>query len=344
MSMIRLPLQKKRPDADLRAALALAAVSRDPFRFPVEPTREGTSPIRGTTADFVEAFAAVFGAELENFGADPSAWVFSPGMSDVDREEFRFHVDAPGSTVEMLGLMLPGLLLRDFPTRLVLEGCTHAPGALLPEQVDPTLSLLVDELGGQLEVELEGYGFPPRGGGRLVAKVTPADGRLPEVRWDDRAYVRELSISIVLAHLQAHIGEREIQTFADEMKADVPLEATLTELHAAASQGNVMAVEVRGSEHIETLAVLGKEGVRAEAIARRCLSQFATYLAGRGQFHASTRFATLFATAAGGDQVWTTGLDATATAVCEYAPRFLDTYIDIQDEDTPTTRLNIYRK
>ncbi len=341
--MIHLPLQSSRPDAHLRAALALAAIARTPFRFSVEPTREGTSPLRGTTADFVEAFAAVFDADLEPFGADPSARVFSPALSDLDRRQFDFHIDSPGSSVELLGLMLPGLLSREYPTRLILEGCTHAPGALLPEQLHPSIALLVDELGGHLSVEIDAYGFPPRGGGRVVAEVTPVEGRFPEVRWGDRGYVRELTISIVLAHLQSHIGEREVRTFTDEMKTDVSWSATITELHAAASQGNVVAVEVHGSEHVETLAVLGEQGVRAETIGRECLSQFATYLAGRGRFHATTPVATLLATAAGGDELWTTGLDETTAAICRYAPQFLDTHIDIQDEDGPTTRLNIYR-
>ena len=341
--MIPVPLQQAEPSPELRAALALSAVSRDPFRFMVEPSPEGTPNIRGTTAAFIDAFAEIFDVTLENFGADPTTWVFSPSMSDVDRREFTLHVDAPGSATDLLGLMLPGLLMRDYPTRLVLEGCTHAHDALLPEQVHPTLALLVDAVGGRLDFEIEEYGFPPRGGGRMIAEITPVGGRLREPDWRDRGYVRELGISVILAHLQANIGEREIQAFADEMKADVPLEATMTELHAAASQGNVLAVEVRGSEqHIETLALLGEEGVRAEEIARRCVSEFATYLAGKGQLHDSTPYGLLLAVAAGGGDIWTTGLDELGWAICEYAPRFLGTHVEVQDEESATTQLRIY--
>lgn len=341
--MIRLPLQQTRPGPSLKAALGMAAVSRDPFRFPVEPSPGGDAEIRGTTADFVDAFAEIFGARVENFGADPLTWVVTPAHTEPDRQEFHFQIDAPGSTVELLALLLPGLLTRDVSTQLVLEGCTHAPGAYLPEQVAPTLAPLAEDVGGTLEFELESYGFPPRGGGRIHARVEPPDGGLHEVRWGDRGYVHELDISVVLAHLQPHIGEREIDAFADHMRTEIPLNATLTELHAAASQGNVMSVEIHGSQGVETLALLGEKGIRAEAIGRRCLSNFATYLGGRGRFHASTRFATLLAAAAGGDQVWTTGLCETTAAICELAPEFLRTHVEIQGEESPTTKLNLYR-
>ena len=341
--MIHLPLQQRRPGASLKAALALTGVSRDPFRFPVEPNPDGGEGLQGTTAEYVDAFAEVFDARVETFGADPLTWVYQPSRSETGEEEFRLHVDSPGSSAELVGLMLPGLLQRDYPTRLVIEGCTHARGAYLPEQLESALARLVGDVGGTLEVELDAYGFPPRGGGRLVAEVTPAEGRLREVRWGDRGYVRDIDISVTLAHLQAHIGEREIRTFVDEMKAEVSTSASLTELHAAASQGNVMTVYVYGSEQLETICVLGEKGVRAEEIGRRSLSEFATYLAGRGAFHQTTPFATLLACAAGGDQVWTTGLDELGRAVCEYAPALLGTHVNIQGEDTETTRLNIYR-
>lgn len=338
--MILLPIQQNRPGPRLQAALALSGVSRDPFRFPVEPTREGTAELRETTADFVEAFAEVFGGEVENFGADPLSWVYSPSKSDTDQREFHFQIDDPGSVVELLCLMLPGLLLRDYPTRLVLDGCTHAPGAYLPEQVESALVPLVEAVGGRLEVELVSYGFPPRGGGRVTADIRPA-GRLQRLDLRDRGYVRDIEIDVILAHLQRHIGEREIDAFVDDMRADVSLTARLTELHAAPSQGNVMLVDIAGSECAEMIGVLGRRGVRAEEVGRRCLSEFSTYLKGRGQLHQTTPWALLLMVAAGEGELWTTGLGEMGEAICEYAPEFLGGDVGIQDEGSPTTRLKI---
>lgn len=341
--MVSLTLQRSIPEPDFKVALSLAGISREPFRFPVEPTREGTAEIRGVTRSYLEAFREIFGGSVQNFGADPLSWVFSPDRSDTEPERFEFVVEPPGSSVELLGLLLPGLLLRDLPTRLVLDGSTHIRGAYLPEQVETALRGLLETTGGALDVELETYGFGPRGRGRIVAEVTPVGGRLRRPTWRARERIDHLDISVILAHLHRDIGIREIDAFADELEADIPLTARVTELHAAASQGNVMVADVEMGERCESVAVLGEKGVRAEEIGRQCLSKVLHLLASSAGLQASTPWAALLACAAGGGQLWTTEIDPLTRAVCDLAPDFLDTYLSLEGEKTDTVKIDVYR-
>lgn len=341
--MLELPIQRSRPDPELAAALSLSAVTRDPFSFRVEPSRDGTAELRGVTRDVVGAFEQIFGATLDTFGSDPLSRVLSPGRSDVAETHFEIDVDPPGSVVELLGILLPGLLRRDYTTELVLTGCTHVSGAYLPEQVEPALVPLVEAMGGGLDIELDAYGFRPRGPGQLRASVTPIQGRVQPLDLRDRGYVRHVELSVLLAHLPQHVGLREIDAFADNMSADVSLGATLTELHDAASQGNVMLIEVEGSECPEVLTVMGEEGVPAEEIGRRGLSEFATYLAGRGQLRDTTRWALALAVMAGEGRIWSSQLGEFSKAICKFAPELADTHVVIEGEDTETVKLQVTR-
>jgi RNA 3'-terminal phosphate cyclase (ATP) len=341
--MLELPTQRSRPDPDLAAALSLSAITRDPFAFRVEPSRDGRAELRGVTRDVVDAFARIFGAELDTFGSDPLSRVLSPSRSDVPETHFEVDIDPPGSVVELLGVLLPGLLRRDYPTELVLRGCTHVPGAYLPEQVEPALVPLVEAMGGGLEIELDTYGFPPRGPGQLRATVSPIQGRVQPLDLRDRGYVRHVELSVFLAHLPRDIGLREIDAFAETMDADVSLGATLTELHDAASQGNALLIDVEGSECPETLAVMGEKGVPAEEIGRRGLSEFATYLAGRGQLRDTTRWALTLAVMAGEGRIWSSQFGAFSRAICEFAPRLADTHVVIEGEESETVKFRVTR-
>jgi RNA 3'-terminal phosphate cyclase (ATP) len=313
-------------------ALALSAVSRDAFRFDLLPT-VSESPLSGPTRTIVETFADIFSARLDSFGADSNALVFSPSRDDTQQSDFHVQLDPPGSVVELLMLLLPALLLRDRSTRLYMEGGTHVPGAMLPEQVSATVESLVEDVGGRLDVELIDYGFPPRGDGALRAEIEPIRGRPEAPDWRERGRVEELEVTVVLAHLQRHIAEREIDGLVEARPDGLPLGAKIVELHDAPSQGNALIVEVRASRMVETLGILGERGVQAETIAERCAEPLLTYLSSDAAFQATTPVASLLSAPAGAGRISAAHLDAATSAFIELAPDFLRSDIRVHELD-----------
>ena len=328
--MIEIPLQDANPGPRLRVALALSALSRDAFRFDLLPTMS-ESPLSGPTRTIVETFAEIFSARLDSFGADSNALVFSPSRDDTQQREFHVELDPPGSVVDLLLLLLPGLLLRDHSTHLVMEGGTHVPGAMLPEQVDTTIEGLVDDIGGQLETELVEYGFPPRGGGAWRAQVEPIRGRPEGPDWSDRGRLDKLEVTVVLAHLQRHIADREIDGLVEARLGNLPLGAKIVEIHDAPSQGNALIVEVRGDERTETIGLLGERGIRAETIAERCVEATSTYLSSGAALQPSTWVASLLMAIAGRGELSTTRFDETTEAFIELVPRFLRSQVHYRE-------------
>lgn len=258
----------------LRNALALSLVTGKPFR--INNIRGGRAKpgLMRQHVTAIEAACAVGSAQCEGLAVGASTITFHPGR--VVAGDYRFAVGTAGSTGLVLQAVLAPLMLADAPSRLVIEGGTHASHAPPFEFIATTLLPLLERLGPKFRARLVRPGFYPVGGGRIEIEIEPA--RLVPMDFMERGALRSLRARAVVASLPSVIAEREIASLRNEL--DWPEEAFSVEtLSADYGPGNVVLLEAVFEHVTELVSGFGKIGLSAETIGRQVAGRMKGYLA-----------------------------------------------------------------
>lgn len=250
----------------LRAALSLSVATGRPFRMERirgGRRRPGLRPQHVTAA---RAAAEICDARLE--GAEPGsrALTFSPGP--VRPGEYRFSTGGAGSAVLVLQTVLPPLLTASGPSRLVVEGGTHAPYAPPYDFLARAYLPLVERLGPAVDARLDRPGFYPAGGGRLRVRVEPA-GELGALQLTERGPERGRRARAVVSALPRHIAERELSVVHAMLRLrDDAMEVVEIPEEEATGPGNAVMIFLEAAHVTEVFTGFGKRGKPAEEVAR----------------------------------------------------------------------------
>ncbi len=259
----------------LRTSLALSVVTGKPFRISSIRGRRERPGLRRQHLTAVLAAARVGAAHVQGAELGSRELRFEP--STICPGEHRFAVGTAGSAGLVLQTVLPALLVASTPSRLVLEGGTHNPGAPPFDFLARVYLPLIGRLGPALTTRLERTGFYPAGGGRFTVEVEPAP-RLEPLHLSERGCVLARRARVLSARLPAHVARREQDTVARVTGWDRGM-VTIDEVHDSAGPGNAVMLEVE-SEHVtELFSAFGARGVPAEAVATMAAEQALAYLA-----------------------------------------------------------------
>jgi RNA 3'-terminal phosphate cyclase (ATP) len=258
----------------LRTSLALSMITGTPIRLTDIRARRARPGLRRQHLTAVQAAARISDARVEGAAVGSREIAFAP--STVRPGTYDFAIGTAGSATLILQTVLPPLMLASEPSRLTLEGGTHNPLAPPFEFLDRAFLPLVRRMGAGVEATLERAGFYPAGGGRLAVAVTPAGG-LRGLDLLERGEVQGRSGTVLLAHLPAHIAEREVQVLVRQTGWDRScFEIRQVE---SAGPGNAVVLELASAAVTEVFTAFGEVGVPAEAVAERVVEEMRRYLA-----------------------------------------------------------------
>ena len=182
-----------------------------------------------------------------------------------------------GSTGLVLQTVLVPLMLADAPSRLVIEGGTHAMAAPPFEFLQKTLLPVLERMGPKLSITLERHGFYPRGGGRIVVDIDPAP--LRPIECIDRGAFKAGKVEALVAGIPFDIADRELDA-AHKVLAAWPGEAFApVQLPAENGPGNALLMEAEFEHVTEIMSGFGRLGVPAERLAKTAAKRMAGYLA-----------------------------------------------------------------
>ncbi|MFE0755080.1 RNA 3'-terminal phosphate cyclase [Inquilinus sp. NPDC058860] len=261
----------------LRSALTLSLATGTPFR--IEKIRAGRAKpgllrqhLTAVKAAAEIGRAAVTGAELGS-----TALGFAPGT--VAAGEYAFAIGSAGSTLLVLQTVLLPLALADAPSRLRLQGGTHAMGAPSFDFVERAFLPLLHRMGIHARAALRRHGFYPAGGGVVEVEVMPRGKPAPLVL-ERRGALLSQQVEAVVTHLPLHIAARETAAFAKTLRwrddTVVPGRAV-----AADGPGNCLTVTVAHEHAIEIFTGHGQPGLPAEDVAAGTARAVRQYLASR---------------------------------------------------------------
>ena len=258
----------------LRSSLALSMITRTPFR--IERIRANRNPpgLKKQHQTAISAAAKICGARVRGNEPGSSEVRFEPG--ELVTGDYRFNVGTAGSTTLVLQTVLPPLMRADAVSRVRCEGGTHNPHAPPVEFLQKAFLPQLRRLGVRVDLELERYGFYPKGGGAFEARIEPTRTLTP-LDLPETDAVRSCRAEVLLVRLPAHIAEREIAALRERF--GWPAEAfTVTTSDASLGPGNVVGIEIVREHVTEWISAVGERGVTAEKVATHAAEEAMSYL------------------------------------------------------------------
>lgn len=259
----------------LRTSLSLSLVTGKPFRIDaIRAGREKPGLLRQHLTA-VQAAAEVGGANVEGAALGSQSITFTPGA--VRGGEYRFAVGTAGSATLVFQTVLPALMLAQTASRVTIEGGTHNHAAPPYHFLERAFLPLIERMGPRIQMRFERYGFYPAGGGRFSADIEPVQTLSP-LDIGERGDIHSRKVHAILANLQKHIGQREVQTAAGLLSWGE--DSHFIEMTRNSSgPGNALMIEVQSRQATEVFTEFGKPGVSAETVARNAVGQAREYLA-----------------------------------------------------------------
>jgi RNA 3'-terminal phosphate cyclase (ATP) len=259
----------------LRTSLTLSMATGRPFR--IERIRAGRKKpgLLRQHLTAVRAAATISAAAVA--GDEPGSLSLSFQPGEVRGGEYHFAVGTAGSAALVLQTVLPALLLAPAASRVVVEGGTHNPAAPPFEFLARSFLPVLRAMGAAADLRLIRRGFYPAGGGAIEAMIPPWSARRP-LSLVERGPILERRATVLLAHLPAHIAERELAVVARRLGLEAD-SCTVQQAVDSAGPGNVVLVEIASAQVTEVFASFGEAGVRAEAVAGAAADLARKYLA-----------------------------------------------------------------
>ena len=259
----------------LRYAASLSLITGEPFT--IENIRGGRKKpgMMRQHVTALEATCAIGNAEASGLAVGSDTLTFRPGS--VTPGEYHFAVGTAGSTGLVLQAIMVPLMLADGPSRVVIEGGTHAMAAPPFEFLAKTLLPVIGQMGPKVNATLERHGFYPRGGGRIVVEFDPAP--LRPIECLDRGAILSRKAEALVAGVPFDIADREVKSMV-KVLSDWPAES-FAPVHLPADQGpgNALLLTAEFEQVTEVMSGFGKLGVPAEKIGKTTAKRMAGDLA-----------------------------------------------------------------
>ncbi len=209
----------------LRTALSLAARLGEPVRM--ERIRAGRPKpgLRPQHLTAVRALARITGAEVDGAELHSQQLTFKPRAPQPGH--YLFDVaeksGSAGSVTLIAQALIPPLLKGTRPTTLILKGGTHVPWSPSAHYLIQVFIPALAQLGVQVTMTLERWGWYPRGGGEVRLTINPGPAGTG-VAWQappDPGGFRALSAS---SRLPEHVARRQAARLQERLGPELAVD------------------------------------------------------------------------------------------------------------------------
>ncbi len=258
----------------LRSSLALSMATGRPFRmFKIRAGRPKPGLMRQHLT-CVQAAARICDADVSGDTLGSQDVTFIPGP--IRAGNYHFAIGTAGSCTMVLQAILPGLLVANASSTIIVEGGTHNSSAPPFEFFERTLIPLLNRAGANVSARLEKHGFYPAGGGRIIVQLQPIQPRPLDLI--DRGRRTQARAWALVSRLPASIATRELGVIAER------LSIAEGDLHVVGVKdpvgpGNAVVIELEYENVSEVFFAVGEVAKSAEVVAREASDEAREYIA-----------------------------------------------------------------
>ncbi len=258
----------------LRTSLSLSCLYRKPFRiFNIRKSRKrpGLMPQHLTC---VRASQMLSDADVKGDFIGSTELFFCP--KTVRGGKLFFDVGTAGSTSLILQTLIPSLIFLENETEIILTGGTHVPFSPSFHYINGVFVPLLKKIGIEVSLNIDSFGFYPRGGGRIRAKIFSAPSIKP-LNLVERGVIKHVIGCSGVGNLPLSIAERQRLAFMDEIKGlGLPVDIEIINVPAT-GQGTFIYVQSEAEFAIAGFTSLGQRGKRAEEVGKEVAREFLDY-------------------------------------------------------------------
>ncbi|MCS0590690.1 RNA 3'-terminal phosphate cyclase [Massilia norwichensis] len=258
----------------LRSSLTLAMITGRPFRIRQIRARRAKPGLMRQHLVAVQAASQICGAEVNGATVGSQELEFVPGP--IRGGDYRFAIGTAGSCTLVLQTVLPALLTADRPSTLHLSGGTHNPMAPPVQFLQRAFCRLLAEMGAQVDVHLERFGFYPAGGGEVVATVRPC-AQLQPRSWMERGERKAAYAECFIAGIPPRVAQRELECVGKAMNWGEE-QLLARRLPDNQGPGNALMLTLEYAHTTEVFTAFGEKSVTAENVARQAVQRARKYL------------------------------------------------------------------
>lgn len=267
----------------LRTALALSAVVRKPIEIAnIRKARPkpGLQPQHLTS---VNAAARICSAVVEGAALSSTGLSFLPGATRGG--DYSFDVSdikgSAGSTSLIFQTIVLPLLFAERQSTITLMGGTHVPWSPTFHYLKQVFLPMLSIMNAEVELNIEQWGWYPRGGGRVAATVTPCRG-FRAITFRERGNLKRMAGVSAVSNLPFSIADRQ-RAHAVRTLLQNGIESDIEIVTAPSIGKGTLLFLLAEFEHAKAgFGGLGAIGKRAEAVADEACSGMLRHLAAGG--------------------------------------------------------------
>jgi RNA 3'-terminal phosphate cyclase (ATP) len=259
----------------LRSALSLSMCTDQAFRLKnVRAKREKPGLMRQHLTA-LQAAAAICEAKVTGAEVGSGEITFEP--SRVKPGDYQFAIGTAGSCTLVLQTVLPPLLTASAPSTIRITGGTHNKACPPVDFLQRSYLPLVERMGPKVQLDLVRHGFYPRGGGEILARITPSP-RLSAITLMERGVRKGGYAEAYIAGIPMHVASRELEIVGKMLNWSGE-NLHVRGLSGEFGPGNALTITVEHEAITEVFTGFGEKGVSAESVAKRAVDSARNYLA-----------------------------------------------------------------
>ena len=257
----------------LRTALSLAAITGESVHFTkIRANRRKPGLMRQHRICALAA-AEITGGTLSGAELNSQEMTFVPGK--IRGGDYHFNTASAGSTLLIAQSILPVLLLAPEPSRVILEGGTHAANAPIFDFFDRVFLPCLRRMGAEVKASLDRIGFYPVGGGKIVLEIEPLR-EWKKLELTEGGKILKGRIISMGSGVDREILEDEVRLTREGIGGD----DWETEIRQEESPGpgNVLYLELIRQNITELFSVCGEVQLSRRTVAERVVKMARKYL------------------------------------------------------------------
>ena len=259
----------------LRTALSLSVIFGIPVRIEQIRNNRKKPGLMPQHLTAVKALQEICQAQVDGAVIGSKELRFEPGR--IKPGEYSFDVGTAGSTSLIFQSLLLPLTLSGGDSLVRLKGGTHVPWSPPFHYLELVFLPVLVRMGIQVHMELKKWGWYPKGGGEIEARIKPV-GQLTPLSIPHPWKPDWIKVFCASSHLPDHIREREKQRIEKHLsQKDLKAHYELIE-GPSPGQGNIVFIASGGGPGYAGFSSLGRRGKRAEQVADEAVDSLLAFM------------------------------------------------------------------